>query len=101
MRQGQTHRIRVLTHMMPFLVVLQHELAVLLVDLRLTVHRLHQILILLMRVLGVTGTKQIKDMNHLLCIQHRRFGIECCYDRVVHLTEYLHMVLSRAQFGGM
>ena len=53
-RQRETHRFGVLAHVMPFVVVLENQLAVVLIDLGSAVKRLNQILVLLTCVLGIT-----------------------------------------------
>ena len=69
---------------MPLMVMLQHELAIILIDLRLPIHRLYEILVLLMRILGITGLQQVEDMYHLLGIEHGWFGIQRCNNGIVH-----------------
>ena len=83
-RQGEAHSFGVLAHVMPLLVMLQHKLAVILINLRLAVHRLDEVLVLLMRILRVTCLQQIEYMHHLLGVKHGRLGIQCRNNRIVH-----------------
>ena len=48
--------------MMPLVVMLEHQLAVILVDLCLSVKRLNEVLILLTGITGKTRLKQIEDI---------------------------------------
>ena len=72
--------------MMPFVIVLQYQLTVILINLRFAVKRLDEIFVLLMRILSITGLEQIEDMYHFLAIQHGRLGVERRDNSIVHLT---------------
>ena len=54
-RQGQTQSVCILAHMVPLLIMLEHQLAVFLIDFRLAVQRFDEVLVLLACKLGITG----------------------------------------------
>lgn len=83
-RQRDTHRLRILIDVVPLVVVLYDQLAVVVVYLRLAVNRTGFHIVLLTRHTGITGLEQIEDMHHLLRIEHRGLRVKCLYQRVVH-----------------
>ena len=100
-RQGETHSIRILADMMPFVVMLQDKLAVVLVDLRFAVKRFDEVFVLFVCVLGVRGAEKIEDMYHFLGIEHGRCGIQGSDDGFVHLVHDLCVVFADGNFGRM
>ena len=100
-RQGDTHGIGILADVVPLLVMLQHEVAVVLVDLRLAVQGLDEVLVLLVRILGVAELQEVEDMYHLLAVEHRRAGIEGLEQGVVERAEHLRLLLVDADLRRM
>ena len=54
-RQCEPHGVRILAYMMPFVVMLQDKLAVVLVDLRFPVKRFDEVFVLFVCILSVRG----------------------------------------------
>ena len=83
---------RIIGHMMPFVIMLHHQFAIFMVDLRLTIHHLRSRITIGYKIILEHQMYQVIDMHHTLAIQHTRRTINCSLYQLREISNNLRLL---------